>query len=215
MEPKTISITLDKLLTDMSLGSASGKLTENTAVEILVNLQLENHIKYFVSTCTGFISLLNICNSYNMAELDKLLLDILSAYINKPESKLTQSKDRKILTNISEEICQNTPSLSILFNCNSKTKSDLLEAISTDIIMEWITNPNVHRINMVDLVVRHSTRHWQHFITNGVTCLSDNVSETNVPVYLPLIKSLTFNKAKESEYVSAYIAYIYNMYTIL
>ena len=100
----------------MSLAIASGKLTDNAAAEILVNLQLENHVKYFMSTRSGFISLLNICDSCNMDELDKVLLDILSACINRPESKLTQSKDRKILTDISREICQNIPSLSTLFN---------------------------------------------------------------------------------------------------
>ena len=195
MESTTISSILDKLLSNMSLASASGKLTGSTAVEILVNLQLENHIKYFMSTHNGFISLLNVCNSCNIDELDEMLLDILSAYINRPESKLTQSMDRKKLTNISEEIYQSTPSLHTLFNCQSETQSDLLEAISTDIIIDWITNPSVHRINMVDLLVKHSRRHWQHFITN-VGCLSDNVSETNVHLYLPLIKSLT---AKECE----------------
>lgn len=196
MEPRTISVILDKLLTNMSLACASGKLTESNAVEILVNLQLENHIKYFTSSRSGFISLLNICISCNMDELDKLLLDILLACINRPESKLTQSKERKILSDLSGEICQNTPSLSTLFNRQSETNSVLLEAISTDIIMEWITNPSVHRINMVELVLKHSRRHWQHFITKCVSCLSDNVSETNIELYLPLIKSLT--EAKES-----------------
>ena len=199
MEPRNIAVILDKLLSSMSLAIASGKLMESTAVEILVNLQLENHVKYFMSTHSGFIGLLNICNSCNMDELDKLLLDILSAYVNRPESKLTQSKDRKILTEISGEICQNTPSLSTLFNHQSETTSDLLEAISIDVIMEWITNPSVHRINMVDLVLKHSRRHWQHFITKSISCLSDNVSETNIELYLPLIKSLTFSEAKECE----------------
>ena len=198
MDSKSVSVILDKLLTNMSLCIASNKLVEDTAVEILVNLQLENHTKYFMLSHSGFISLLHICNSYNTNELDQLLLDILSFYIHKSQSKLTQSKDRKILTKVSEEICQNTPSLSTILDSQSDTNHNLVDSVSTDVIMNWITNPSVHRINMVYLVINHSKRHWQHFITRGINCLSDNISEANICLYLPLIRSL-LNKTKESE----------------
>ena len=197
MESKTVSVILDQLLTNMSLAIASNKLVEDAAVEILVNLQLENHTKYFMLSHSGFISLLNICNSCNTDKLDKLLLDILSSCIHKPQSKLTQSKDGKMLANVLDEIYQNTPSLSKILDSQSDAKYNLVDSISTDVIMNWITNPSVNRVNMVYLVINHSKRHWQHFITRDVDCLSDNVSEANVCLYLPLIRSLT--EAKESE----------------
>lgn len=199
MEFKTISVILDKLLSNMASVGDSDQCTQNVVVEILVTLQLENHINYFMLSQSGFISLLKICNSCSIDKLDKLLLDILLTYISRLESKLSKSKDGEMLTKVSEEICQNIPSLSTLLHYQSETKSDLLEAISTDVILHWTTNPSVCRISMVSLVIRHSTRHWQHFATTGVSCLSDNVSEANIYLYLPLFKSLTFNQAKESK----------------
>lgn len=199
MESTTISVILDKLLTNMALASGSGQLVESTAAEILVNLQLENYINYFTLSHSGFISLLNICNSCNNNELDKMLVDVLLTYANRPESKLTQSKNRVILTDILKDICQNIPSLSTVLNYQSETKPNLIEAISTDIVVKWITNPSVYRINIINLVIKHSKRS-EHFATTIVNSLSDNISEANIHLYLPLIKSVTINQAKESEY---------------
>jgi len=198
MESQTISVILDKLLTNMLLASNSNQLAEDTIVEILTNLQLENHLNYFMLSQSGFVSLLSICNSHNVDELDKILHDILLAYINRPESKLHQSKDRKILTNVSEEICYNIPSLSTLLNYQTETKFNLLETISVDVVMNWIKNPNVDRVSMVNLCINHSKIYREHFATNCIKCLSDNISETNFHLYLPLIHSLTVNQAEES-----------------
>ena len=199
MEPKAVSIILDKLLANLALASGSNQLVENTAVEILVNLQLKDHISYFISSQSGFISLLNICNCYNMDELDKLILDILMVYVNRPESKSSQSKDRKILTNISEEICRSDPSLSTILTCQSEIKPDLLDVISTDITMNWITNPSTCRISIVDLVIKHSKRHCEYFTTTGISYLSNNVTEANIDLYLPLLECLTFNQNNGSK----------------
>lgn len=198
MDSETVSSVLDKLLTNMTLASNSNQLSRNIAVEILTDLQLENHIDYFTMSHNGLINLLNICNSYNTDELDKVLLDILLAYVHRPESKSHQSKNRKILTNISEEVCHNYPSLSALLDYQSEVKSDLLETIDKDVIMDWIVNTNNVRINIVDLVINHSKKHWEYFTISSISCLS-NITETNICLYLPLIKSLTHHQAKESK----------------
>ena len=198
METKTISVILDKLLTNMM--AVSDQLMKNTAVEILISLQLQNHINYFTSSHSGFISLISICISCNVDELDKLLLDILLAYVNGVESKASQSKDREMLRCVSQEICQSVPSLAVLvLNRQSGAEPDLLEAVSTDVIMNWIINPSVNRVSMVDLVVNNNKRHWEHFSTSGINCLSGNISEENIYLFLPLLKSLTYNHAKESK----------------
>ena len=202
MESKTVSVILDNILNNMI--SAGDQLMKNNAVEILINLQLQNHINYFTSSYSGFISLLSICISCNVDKLDKLLLDILLAYINGLKSKVKQSRDREMLTCVSQEICHSIPSLSKqLFNCQSEANSDLLEAISTDIIMDWVISPTVCRVSMVNLVVSNNKIHKEHFATTVVNCLSDNMSETNVCLYLPLFKSLfeylSCDQAKESK----------------
>ena len=202
MESKTVSVILDNILINMV--SVSDQLMKNNTVEILVSLRLQNHINYFISSYSGFISLLSICISCNIDELDKLVLDILFVYINGLESKVKQPKDREMLACVSQEICQIVPSLSApLLSCQSGANSDLLEAISTDIIMDWVVNPTVCRVSMVNLIVSNSKKHKEHFATTVVNCLSDNTSETNVYLYLPLFislfKSLGCDQAKESK----------------
>lgn len=199
IESKSVTFILDKVLTNLSLVSHSDQLVKNTVVEILVNLQLKDHIDYFILSHDGFISLLNICSFCNIDEVDKLILDILIAYVNRSESKLSRSKDRAILTKVSDEICHNVPLLSKLFNYQPETKSDLLEVINTDIIMDWIRNPSVCRISIVDLVITHSKNHWEYFATAGVNYLSDIITEENIDVYLPLFKSVILNHVKESK----------------
>lgn len=194
MESETISIILDKLLANMISAIDCDQLTEKSATKILNSLQLDNHINYFILSHSGFINLLNICNSCKVDELDQLLLDVLLTYVNRLESKLSHSNNGKVLTSVLEEICQNVPSLSKLLNRQTETKFDLLEVISTDVITDWITNPNACRISMVGLVIKHSKRHCQHFATIGIGCLSDNISEANVHLYLPLFESLTINQ---------------------